>query len=280
MRQSLVFKKKLDAIKLQLSQDLPKNEGDPFYFNRESKKLVMRGINNMWSKEVEQIFMNTMINPPQYDETIQGAIEAGKPRTSIHRTNLGIFTYGDPYYQLLKTFELLTQHPDLAISQIWLTRRPKGDFIIQTAETRATQGLEQDYVPAELEDYEGEGMSYGSGYVLSQANHVITMLDDDPKQLSAILASNEFLEKKTGAQFVVIRSIRANTKEQHKEWQVSTQYGELDFTSRTFLPNDIHTVILINRFINTRSRFGAEHQNTVRLWEQLRQRGISEILGN
>ena len=273
-----IIQEKLETIKLQLTQELSKNEDVPFYFNQSNKKLILRSTNHIWSKDIEQIFMNTMINPPQYTETIQGAIEIGKFSDSIHRTNLGVFTYGDPYYQLLKTFELLTQQPDLAISQIWLTRRSKGDFIIQAAETKAAQHLEQEYVPAQLEDYEGESMSHGGGYVLSQATHTITMLDDDPRQLSAILESNEYLEQNTGAQFVVIRSVRQNTKEQHKEWHVSTQYGELDFTAQTLLPNDIHTIILINRFINTRARLGNENPKTTQLLEELQQKGISEIV--
>lgn len=229
----------------------------------------------MWSKDIEDIFIQTMINPPQYEETIEAAKETGRPSTSIDRTNLGIFTYGDPYYQLLKVFELMKQHPDFAISQIWLTRAPKGDFVVQAVKEKSTTKFEQDYVPAELEDYPGEGIAYGSSYVLGQTEHVIVMLDDNPKELSSILSSNDYLKENTKSQFVVVRSKRAGTKEQNREWQVNTLYGELDFTSRSFLPRDISNTFLINRYLNVKSRLGEQHPNTLRLQNELQARGVS-----
>lgn len=254
-----IIQTKLDTIKQQLTQDIPLNEDDPFYFNRKSRKLIMSGINQIWSKEIEQIFISTMINPPQYEETIQGAIEAGKPALAEGKSNLGIFTYGDPYYQLLKTFELLTRQPDLKISQIWLTKQSKGNFIISAVKSNSTDKFDHECI-------------------LSKENHVISMVDDDPKQLDSILACNEFLEKNTGAQFVVIRSIRPDTKEQHKEWEVNTEYGQLDFRSKKIQPNEIYALLLINRYINTRARLGIEHINSVRLSNELSQIGITEIL--
>lgn len=265
----------LDRIKTQLTQDQQPQEPDPFYFRPKDKKFILRGTDKMWSKDIENIFMQTMINPPQYEETIEAAKETGQPRSSIHRTNLGIFTYGDPYYQLLKVIELMKQYPDFAISQIWVTRAPKGDFIVQTVKEKATSKFEQDYVPAGLEDYPGEGIAYGSGYVLGQTEHVIVMLDDNPRELSSILSSNDYLKESTKSQFVVVRSKRAGTKEQNREWQVNTPYGELDFTSRSFLPRDISNTFLINRYLNVKSRLGEQHPNTLRLQNELSTRGIT-----
>lgn len=267
----------LDRIKTQLIQNQQPQENDPFYFRSKDEKFILRGTDKMWSKDIEDIFMQTMINPPQYEETITAAKETGQPRDSIHRTNLGIFTYGDPYYQLLKVFELMKQHPDFAISQIWLTRGPKGDFIVETVKTKATSKLEQDYVPAELEEYPGEGLAYGSGHVLGQTEHVVVMMDDNPKELSSILSANDYLKENTKSSFVVVRSKRAGTKEQNREWQVNTPYGELDFTSHSFLPRDISNTFLINRYLNIKSRLGDQHPNTLRLQNELKKRGVTEI---
>ena len=271
------LQKHLDRIKTQLTQEQQPQENDPFYFRSQVKKFILRGADKMWSRDIEDIFAQTMINPPQYQDTIKAAKEVGQPRTSIHRTNIGIFTYGDPYYQLLKVFELMKQHPDLAISQIWLTRRPKGDFIVEAVKTKATTKLEQNYVPTDLEDYPGEGIAYGSGNVLGQAEHVIVIIDDNPKELSSILSANDYLRGGTKSEFVVVRSRRAGTKERDKEWQINTPYGELDFISHSYSPEDILKILLINRYLKVKSRLGEQHANTVRLRKELEAQGVTEI---
>lgn len=267
----------LDRIKTQVTQEQQPQENDPFYFRFKDKKFILRGVDKIWSKEMEDIFVQTMINPPQYAETIEAAKETGQPLDSIHRTNLGVFTYGDPYYQLLKVFELMKQHPDLPVSQIWLTRIPKGNFIVEAVKTKATTKLEQDYISAELEEYPGEGLAYGSGHVLGQAEHVVVMMDDNPKELSSMLSANNNLKENTKCSFVVVRSKRAGSKEQNREWKVNTPYGELDFTSYSFRPRDISNIFLINRYLNIKSRLGEQHPNTLRLTNELKARGITEV---
>ncbi len=267
----------LDRIKSQLTQEQKPHDTDPFYFRSKDKKLVLQGVGKMWSKDVEDIFMQTMINPPQYSETLEAAKDKEQPVTSIHRTNLGIFTYGDPYYQLLKVYELMKKHPDFPVSQIWLTRKPKGEFIVEAVKEGSTGKFEQDYIPPELEDSPGEGIAYGSGYVLGQTPHVLVMMDDNPKELSSILSANEYLKKNTRSEFVTVRSRRYGTKEQNREWSVSTKYGELDFTTQYFSPIDIQNTILVNRYLTTRSNLGDQHENTIRLKNQLKTRGVSEI---
>lgn len=267
----------LDRIKTQLTHDQESQENDPFYFSSKDKKFTLRGADKMWSKDMEDIFLQTMINPSQYTETIEAAKITGQPHDSIHRMNLGVFTYGDPYYQLLKVFELMKQHSELAISQIWLTRGPKGDFIIETVKTKATSKLEQDYIPEELEEYPGEGLAYGSGYVLGQTEHAVVMMDDSPKELSSILSANNYLKENTKCSFVVVRSKRAGSKEQYREWQVNTPYGEIDFTSHSFLPRDISNILLINRYLNIKSRLGEEDPRVLRLKNELKVRGITVV---
>ncbi|GEM_PF-4452821 len=268
---------RLARIKSQLTQHEQPQDGDPFYFRAKDNKLILSGVDRMWSRDIEDIFARTMINPPLYEETIEAAVETGRPRTSIHRINIGIFTYGDPYYQLLKVFELMKKHPDFAISQIWLTRGPKGDFITEAVKTGVTRRLEQEYVPPGLEEYPGEGLSAGSGHVLGKTAHVIVMMDDNPKELSSILSSNDFLRTQSGAQFAIVRSKRSGTKEQHREWQVGTPYGELDFTSRHFSPTDVVNTFLINRYLRTKAKLGEQHPSTKRLRSELISKGISDL---
>lgn len=267
----------LARMKGSLSEPNDSKATDPFTLSSETRKLSLNGLQHLWSKKIESIFMGTTVNPSSYDVVLQAGIAAGTPNDSIHRTNAGVFTYGDPYFQLLKTFELLEKNPDLALSQIWLSKIPKGAFIVETAKQGATQAFPQDYVPTELEEYPGEGISYGSGYVLGNAHHTILMVDDDPRQLDSILESNAHLEKHTGAQFMGIRSKQPNTKMLHREWQVTTTHGELDFTSTSFSPSDIQAVFLINLLISRRSRLGDDHADVAKLKKRLNELGVVEV---
>ncbi|NCS97441.1 MAG: hypothetical protein GW762_02535 [Candidatus Pacebacteria bacterium] len=263
----------LERIKLQILNTDSAKSSDPF--SLKNKKLVLKESKRPWSESIEKIFMSTIMNPPHFNETIQAGVVAGSPMDSIHRTNVGIFTYGDPYFQLLKTFELLMQHPDLPISQIWLTRTPKGEFITAVSQTAELSTLDQEYVPPELCEYDGDGASAGSGHVLSNYPHTIVMIDDDPKQLTSIFNTNEFLAQNTGAQFVVIRTIRPKTKAEKREWQIETKNGILDFSSNSFQESDVSKIILLNRYIVTKTNLGETHQNTLRLQEQLERLGIT-----
>lgn len=222
--------------------------------------------------------MGTTINPPAYDDVISAATRLGSPTDSIHRTNVGVFTYGDPYFQLLKTLELMDKNPELALSQIWLSKVPKGQFIAEAVRRKITTDLDQEYVPPELEDYPGDSLSYGSGYILGDTPHVVIMVDDDPRQLDSILESNEFLAQSTGAQFVCIRSKRANTKMEKQTWNIVTPYGELDFTSATFSPENIDSIILINQVIDARKRLGKTHPRVLVLEKMLQHLGV-EVYG-
>jgi hypothetical protein len=219
--------------------------------------------------------MATMINPPLYDNTLEAMKDVGAPISSVNRTNVGVFTYGDPYYQLYKTFELLKQNQDLPISQIWLTAIPKGEFIEELAKSKVAQNLDMQYVPPELEDYPGESISYGSGYVLSEASHVVVMMDDNPKELNSILSSNDYLSKNSGATFICVRSTRGATKEEKRQWDVVTPHGEIDFRSKTFSSIEVSAMLKINLYLKQKAHLGdADKRTQITRRELLERYGI------
>ncbi len=284
--------KSLRRIKEELSTNAEPEENDPFLFR--NKKLVLRsrfwypeGELNPWSKQLGEIFMKSMINPPDYSETIEALKKIGQPAESDSRLNIGIFTYGMPYYQLLKVLELMEQAPDLPISQIWLTQVPKGKFIKELAESGVTSKTKMDYrkpVPGGDrigvgdsfdEDY-GGGLSMSSGQVLGDTPHTIVMLDDSPKELSSILSVNEYLAEKTGASFVTVRSRRSGTKEGEKEWVVQGPSGEVDFRSREFTAEEIALALRINRFLNYRVKYGEDNEKVFELRSELISEGVPE----
>lgn len=272
---------KLNSIKSELktediSLETTHFPDDLFHFHKNPNRLVLRSL-TPWSKGIEQIFMQTMINPPDYLETVQAASILGQPKDYIHRLNLGIFTFGgDPYYQLLKVFELMKKNPDLPISQLWLTKVPKGKFIEDMILTGANRKTKLQYVPSVLEEDSMEGISPGSGYPLGETPHIIIMLDDNPKELNSILATNEFLKEKSGASFVVVRSRRSGTREGEKEWDVKTPYGEVDFRRKQFTANEVAAILQINRYLSYKNQYGGDNPTVRSIASDLQKFGIDE----
>ncbi len=253
---------------------------DPFYIRESDQKFILKNPNAMWSKALEDIFQKTTMNPPLYDETVAAAVDIGTPPDSIHRINVSIFSRGEIYFQLAKILELLKQNPDLPISQIWLTKKSKGDFIVEAVESNATAQLEQEYIPQDMLDETDDGPSYGSGYVLGQFPHTVVVFDDNPKELISIVLANEYLKKNSGASFVSVRSIRKGTREQLREWQMQTKYGTVDFTAKSYVPRDISNIFLMNRYYAIKTRLGQNHPNTIKLSQELSRRGINILSYN
>ncbi|MCR4329255.1 MAG: hypothetical protein NUV65_01780 [Candidatus Roizmanbacteria bacterium] len=264
----------LNRIKSTYTNVSAAEEDDPFYFRESDKKFILRSKNTIWPKPFGDIFQKTTITPPQYNEMVAAAADIGTPRDSIHRTNVNIFSKGEPHFQLAKILELLKQNPDLPVSQIWLSNTQKGDFIIEAVETNATAQLEQEYIPQNMLEDSDEGPSYGSGYILSQYPHTIVMFDDNPKELLSIVSTRKYLREHTGASFIAVRSIRKGTREQSKEWHVQTQYGNVDFTARSYAPREISNIFLLNRYLAIKARLGPTHPNTEKSKKELLLRGI------
>lgn len=274
----------IQRIKGELDEETAPLADDPFLFR--DKKFVLRsniwfqnGQLTPWSKELGDLFMQTMINPPDYPETIQAVREVGGPRDSIHRTNIGVFTYGDPYYQLLKVFELMEKNPDLPINQLWLTRVPKGKFIDELIKTKATQKVDMQYAQPTLGgDSLEEDMSMGSGYPLGEFSHFIVIMDDNPKELNSIRSANELFAENTGAKFVVVRSRRNGTKESEKEWVMDTPYGEVDFRDKEFTGKDVALILQTNRYLSYKAQYGEESPRVQAMANTLRELGADEEL--
>ena len=66
----------LDRIKNQLETEQAQDSEDPFYFK--NRRLVLR-TKRPWSRKIVEIFEQTMLNPPLYEETIEATKETGKP---------------------------------------------------------------------------------------------------------------------------------------------------------------------------------------------------------
>lgn len=276
---------RLQRIKSELEGKDQPQEDDPFYFK--NKKFILKTnfwfpdkVLTPWSEGIKDIFMQSMINPPDYPASIQAIKEIGSPSNSIHRTNLGIFTYGQPYYQLLKVFELLEQNPDTPINQIWLTKVPKGKYIEDLVKSGVNRIPPLEYVQSSMPggslDSEDGGISMGSGYPLGEHPHALVMIDDNPKELNSILATNEFLSRKTGASFAVVRSRGGRGREVEKEWVVDAPNGEIDFRSREITSREVTLALESCRYLNYKTRHGAESPKVLAMGERLKKMGAAE----
>ncbi len=256
----------LSEIKQTLSTKEKPGDEAPFYFK--NHKLILRS-KKPWSPEIEMVFQKTMFNPPLYKETIQAAEQLGSRESSSHRFNLGIFTYGEPAYQLAKVLNLLDQNPALPISQIWLTKCSKGKFIKELVETKAVMKDGQ----SELESTTGESLSPPSRYPLSQNPHTLFMIDDDPEQLNSILSANPDLKNNSGARFVPVRSRRKATKNEKQEWKTS-ELREIDFSNQKLSSEKVEELIEINSYLAARRHYAPDHHHLQSLKQGLERKGV------
>lgn len=225
------------------------HDDDPFYVRHEDKKLVSKGIAQR-NTELENIFAQTLAHPRLYEEVIDSMRSLPGSPDSIHRTNVGIITYGEPHYQLRKLFTMLQENPDLPLSQILLTNIGKGDFIKQVIASGVEKQFPVSYVPATLIE-DGDFDSLGSGgQLFSEAHHNVVIFDDDPTQLENIAQSAQEIKTSTGARVITVRSIRPGTKAEHKPGQsLVSEYGAIDFRNRTGNDLSISDILLVNRYL-------------------------------
>jgi len=256
--------KTLDRIKNELNGEENFKPTDPFYFRIHDKKMILKE-KITWSKGIETIFIQSMINPPYYEETITAAASIIQTNDSIQQVNIGVVTYGEPEYQLLKIFELLKNIPDLLVNQIWLSRIPKGRFIEELIKLRIKQRTKLDF-----------------GHPLGTHIHAIIIMDDSPKELSSILTAIPYLQENTGASLVAVRSRRTGTKEANTEWVGQTLFGEIDFRSGTITQKEVIKILQINRYLSLKNRYGENHSRVKTLAKNLYMFGITaeEIQNN
>lgn len=246
-----------------------KRNDDPFYFD-DDHKIILKD-KRPWNADIEEIFMKSMINPPQYDETIAATKEITDPKDPVHRMNVGMFSFGDPYYQFLKICELIKQRPDLPLSQLWISSVAKGDFIKEAVLSKATQNtwMATDS-PSNWEGSEEDAIIYGWGYPLAKnPPHTFILFDDSVKEAESVNSANTFLKEHTGAQFVVVRSIRSGTKEEKKTMKIQTPFGSIDFRTKTLLPKNIAGILKFNGYSSRKKLVPPDDKILISMKEEL-----------
>lgn len=209
----LRIERTLDRIKAQ-SETPARQAREPFFFD---DGIFTLGPNheNLWAEDIAQIMNVTMVHPPAFPEVLQ-AINLLKQSSDEEGFNIGIFTYGDQYFQLLKVLELLQEYPELEVSQIWLSKVPKGAFIEKALASDVTHNLYLSSHPDERPEF-NELFPRHRGTPLGRAPQTIIFLDDSPKELDGVDASNRNIHT-SGSIFTPVRSLRSGIKEEQNEW--------------------------------------------------------------
>lgn len=266
------IQERLDAMRTNPQQ------GDPFYINKSDRRLHS-GIRTR-NTQLDEIFAASVGDPMLYQETIDSMREQAAPKDSIHRTNVGILSYGEPHYQLRKIIQMLKDNPDLPISQIMLTNIKKGEFFRQAIEAGIEDRFDVDYTPAHLDEQGGFTSIGAEGKLFGNHMHTVIMIDDDPDQLDNIVDIANSQKDRTGARVVTVRSVRPGTKAERKESKtIRSQYGTIDFTSLDGDIPSISNVLLINRYLEVLNAikeglFDANYWYVQALRQELKRRDI------
>jgi hypothetical protein len=157
------------------------------------------------NEDLEDVF-SAMVEPPSYDDVLEAVTtlaNSGTPETDV---NIGIYTYGEPKFQLTKVIKLMEAQArkgkPLPVSQIWLTKASKGIFIDQLVEQLEAEPADNT-LKTELFD---------------EAPHVIMLVDDSDKQLDGFSNSNRTIFPKTGTRLARMRLVKSGTKAESSDW--------------------------------------------------------------
>lgn len=154
---------------------------------------------------MERVF-NAVIQPDTFEETTEAAATLASAGN-----NIGIFTYGEPLFQLQKTLALLDGQPSMPVSQIWLTKASKGDFMLEVIGANILPDIAK-----------------------------ILVIDDSPIELESILRSTYENRIRVRA----VRSLQQGTKTETHVWdhELAKQLT-LNALGRQLTPVEIHVHI-------------------------------------
>lgn len=178
----------------------------PFYLRCRDKKLVKKNGNKLWSRELEDIFLHTVLDPPPYEDLVFAIEEIQNQVPPDQITNIGIFTFGDPYGQLFKILGFLKRNPDFPLTQIWIARRDKGSFLKERVE---------------LDD--------SFSRIVFDSSRQITIIDDNPIDLASIATIQSIIPEDASLLLKLICSKRKGTKNYNSRNRTEQPISEIDF---------------------------------------------------
>jgi len=205
-------------------------ESDPFTFQGDQLTLKEGSAR---AENLEGVF-RSMIEPETYGDALESLVEVGTNNTDEPQINTGIFTYGEPVFQLQKIVELIktrtARGESTPVSHIWLTKVPKGTFLKQLAEDNVSE-------------------------VFGPEPHVLLLVDDNPKELDNFFEAGSPKATIESTRLGVIRSVREGTKAEGNQWgrlghiasgSLARGLFEVNDPQDNNLTEDIYTYLLNN----------------------------------
>lgn len=160
-----VLHTRLSVIKLQLDGIGENNADDPFRFDADKRKFILRGNEHRWSNDLEQIYIHSFVKTNVVHEVVDAM------KTMGVATNVGLFTRGDPVPQLAKIVGSFTESGDLPIDHLFLAKKAKGKFL----QTVADKSIQANGIPLAIAR-------------IFQEPSIFVLTDNSPKDLDSILS--------------------------------------------------------------------------------------------
>ncbi|HLE48525.1 MAG TPA: hypothetical protein VI819_00620 [Patescibacteria group bacterium] len=176
------------------------------------------------NETVKQIYQETRYHSTLYPDTTETILrlKAGEVRPS----NMVIFTYGDPEFQLTKVLPLIDAK--VGLNQVWLTKGRKGDFFKKMIEGNTLQGVPLKYTYDETE--RGMGVKFADWRVL------VILFDDDPSQVANF---NKIANEEGILGLATVRVRREGVKRSDKDTELGRRAAELKM-SDTYLDSALY----------------------------------------
>lgn len=160
------------------------------------------------SPAITKVF-EPMLQPERYQDSVDAMRHFSETAGGGQQVNQIILTYGTPEFQLAKCLALLDAQAvagkPLAVSQIWLTRKPKGDFIAALGRS--------------LEDPAEAAEGGVAQEVFGHTPHAMILVDDAPSDLTSFENPSDELPPLPLTALASLRYRRLGTKRGNDPWQ-------------------------------------------------------------
>ncbi len=246
---------RIDAIEAQL-QAVKQGHGDPrlLPFHFADGDLAINPAAPL-QENLDAVF-EPVSDPSIHQDAVDGIVTIGDSGV-----NQIIFTYGQPKFQLQKVLRLLqrcaAEGKPLPISQIWLTKKPKGRFVEQLASSGSARLVAE---------------------VFGRNRRNIILVDDSAKEIDGLLDVGKLVEGKTGATFGGLLTDRDGIKNSRTRWVKNAErYGFYDSHRSTYHYDQYARLNFASRVYNMLARRASERCMQQRYRERNNTPSISSV---
>ncbi|GEM_PF-4658986 len=213
-----IYQPEMEARLLTAALNLDGDDTQKISVLEETKnKIIKEGIERFRvDSRIEDVYARTRYNPELYPDTLE-SVKNLRGSGELPRANLVLLTYGDPEFQLRKALSLLDRAD---FGEIWLTKKPKGEFIKMVARDFPLKGqVSLTYQFDETEPRDGS-------VHFRDWRSMVVLFDDDPRHVDSV---NQLADE--DPEFMVVAAARVRRPSASRSGQVHNSKGmDLHFT--------------------------------------------------